>query len=86
MNCGSTTDTRRTKIEKFITYKSWRKCLAHLEGPRGEVKAECRERQTLGHVFIRVCRWSALGFPGLRLDWSIETKRAGFDKPQWSLI
>ena len=40
----ATTDTRGINIEKFITYKSWRKCLAHLEGPCAEVKAEQAKR------------------------------------------
>lgn len=29
------------------------------------------------HVFIRIYGWNVLT-PGLRLDWSIQTKRAGF--------
>ena len=44
------------------------------------------ERGRRGHVFIRVCRWGALGLLGLRLDLSIETKRAGCDKPHRRLI
>lgn len=30
------------------------------------------------HAFIRVHEWSALGFPGLGQNWSIQIKRAGF--------
>ena len=46
--------TRQTEIEKFITYGSWRKDNAFLKGPHGEVKAECRQRQDLGHMPLLV--------------------------------
>lgn len=43
VNCGSTTDYKKTEIEKFITYRSWKMYMAHLERPHGEDKAGCRE-------------------------------------------
>lgn len=30
--------------QRFITYRSWKKYEAHLEGPHWEVEAECRWR------------------------------------------
>lgn len=37
----STTDsTRDVKMEKWIIHRSWRKSMARLEGPHGEVSAE----------------------------------------------
>lgn len=36
---------RETEIDKFITHRSWRKYTAGLEGPLGEVKGRCRQRE-----------------------------------------
>ena len=68
-------NTREIEIEKYITYKSWRKYTAYPERPDGKVKAECRHREVAprAHDFIRV--WmESFRVPGLGLDWSIQTK------------
>lgn len=41
--------------------------MAPVKGSHGEVKARYRQREA--HAVIRVCGWSALGFPGQ--VWSI---------------
>lgn len=43
MSQGSTEDTRDTEIEMLITHRSWRKYLACLQGPHGEIRAGCRQ-------------------------------------------
>lgn len=47
-----TKDRKGIEIEKFMTHKSWRRYVVHLEGPHWEVKAGYRQRewQDLGHV------------------------------------
>ena len=35
---GSTKDHKGIEIDKLITHRSWRRYIAHLEGPCGEVK------------------------------------------------
>ena len=42
---GSTNDHKGIEIEKFIAHRSWRKYTAYVEGPHGEVKAGCRQRE-----------------------------------------
>lgn len=74
----STEDHREVEIEIVITHPSWRKYMALLKDPHGEeVKTEYRERVS--------CKtwntWSMGGIPGvprLTLDWSVQTKYAGF--------
>ena len=65
VSSGSTKD-KEIQIEKCITHRSWRNCTAYLEGPHGAVKAECRRRVrgSGAHAYIKVQRWSTLGFPG----------------------
>lgn len=36
---------KESKIEKFITHGSWCRYTACLEGPRGEVKTGCKQRE-----------------------------------------
>lgn len=56
----STTDpTRDIKMEKWITHRSWRKSVARLKGPHGEVSAG-RERQDLECMPLL----ESVGFPG----------------------
>ena len=67
--------------QKVITHRSWKMYTACLKGPhkggQGRVQADSKQ-QDLGHTsfFIRICKWSAFGVPGLRLDWSIQTKKS----------
>ena len=73
--------TRETKVEKFITHRSWRKYTAGLQGPYGEIKAEYRDTGPKAHAFTRVCRWSALGF-----QIQFKPKELVSDKPHGCLI
>ena len=61
LSCGSTTGHKRKWNRKFMTHRSWRKCIACPQGLHGEVKAEFREswsstlsvdrdRQDHGHI------------------------------------
>lgn len=47
-----TKDHEKIEIEKFVTHRSWRRYVVHLEGPRWEVKAGCSQGEwpDLGHV------------------------------------
>lgn len=77
MNHSSTKDHKGIEIEKFISHRSQRIYMAHLQGPplqggQGKVQAE-RAIGHGAHAFSGVYRWS-VGASKLRLGWSIETK------------
>lgn len=61
-------------IHSLLYYRSWRRSTASFEGPRGEVKARCRQRG--GRTWGR--RWSAWGSPGKGQSGQFKPKRAGF--------
>ena len=73
---------REIEIEKFIIRSSSvvEELKTHLEGPHGKVKAECRQRQDLGHksLLVTIDGGGGIGILWLWPDWSIQTKRLGF--------
>lgn len=53
---------KEAEIEKFITYRTWKKYMVFLEGATWESQAEYR--QTVRYAFIKVHGWNALEFLG----------------------
>lgn len=70
----------KSEIEKFITHRFWRRYRAQFEGPRGEVKARCRQREhnrTWSTCFYSPPQVECFGISELKPDWSIQTKKSG---------
>lgn len=40
-------DPRENNIEKFITHRSWRRCMASLKGSHGEIREGCRQSASI---------------------------------------
>lgn len=71
--------TRKIEIEKLITHRSWRKCIAHLRdytGSQGTKGSRRREWQDLGPTSLLGPQMKCFGVPQLRLDWSVQIKKS----------
>lgn len=55
-------------IQRFMTHRTERRYFAPLQGPHGEVKAECRERE--GQDLWLMCLWGSVG----RVLWAFQAK------------
>lgn len=76
MSLSSTKAHKRAETE-FTTYRSWRStehASRATRGGQGRVPAEKQAGPGI-QAFIRVHRWSALGFPG-KPDWAIQTRKS----------